>query len=576
MNPAANPALSLRLPEARARVLLGMVLCGFMTLGGRALYLQVLKHEDLQARGQKVVLRVLELPAHRGMITDRYGEPLAISTPMESVYASPVKANLSAAEQHHLASLLGLDDPTLARKLADKTSEFVYLKRHLPPDVAAQVVHMGLQGVGLRREYRRYYPEGEVMAHVLGFTDIDDVGREGMELAFQEQLAGHPGSRRVIQDRRGRVVEDVVGITAPADGRDIALSVDRKLQYLAYRELRAAVLEHHAKAGGLVMLDVRTGEILALANLPAYNPNNRSTLDPQRSRNRAVTDLFEPGSTMKPFTVASALTAGVVRPDTIIQTAPGVLRVGDATIHDAHAEGALTVAQVIQKSSNVGAAKIALALPAQTLWNTLSAAGFGHQPHSGFPGEVSGRLRPYASWQPIEQATMAYGHGISASLLQLARAYTVFATDGELRSITLLRREVPPTAERVLEPRVALAVRQMLEMVVQPGGTAIRAQVAGYRVAGKTGTAHKLEGRSYSRDHYVSSFVGLAPASNARLLVAVMIDEPAGGAYYGGTVAAPVFSRVMGEALRLLAVPPDAPNTGLSPLEGLPDVGEDV
>jgi cell division protein FtsI (penicillin-binding protein 3) len=396
------------------------------------------------------------------------------------------------------------------------------------------------------------------VSHILGFTGDQDAGQEGIELAQQEWLGGKPGSRRVIINRRGDAVEDVEAIRAPQAGRDLALAIDSRLQYLAFRELRTAVEVNKAKAGGLVILDVETGEILALANWPTYNPNARNRVARERMRNRALTDVFEPGSTMKPFTIASALESGRVRPETIIQTAPGTLTIGPNTIHDAHPNGALTVEQVIQKSSNVGAAKIALSLPPETMWRMLADAGFGTPPKSGFPGEVAGRLRPAKTWKPIEQATMAYGHGLSVNLVQLARAYTVFATDGELKQATLLKASGPVAGRPVLKPETARAVRRMLEMAVLPGGTAPQAQVPGYRVGGKTGTAHKLEGRGYG-NKYVSSFVGFAPASNPRLVVAVMIDEPTAGQYYGGAVAAPVFSRVMGAALQMQGVPPDAP-----------------
>jgi cell division protein FtsI (penicillin-binding protein 3) len=571
-----NPALRLKLPIGRARVLIGMLLAGFAVLIGRALYLQVLHNDFLREKGESRYARMLELPAHRGMITDRNGEPLAISTPVESVWASPADVRLAPAQRRELARLLGLSDAELARRLAASDREFVYLKRHLPPDVAARVVQLGVPGVSLKREYRRYYPAGELTAHLLGFTDVDDRGQEGIELAYEDWLAGKPGSRRVIKDRLGRVVEDVESVRAPDEGRDLSLSIDRKLQYFAYRELKAAAIEHRAQAGGIVVLDVQTGEVLALANVPAYNPNNRKRRDAARARNRAITDLFEPGSTLKPFTVAAALEARVVGPQSTVQTAPGYLLVGDARIDDPHPSGVLTVAQVIQRSSNVGVAKLALALPREHLWSVLSGAGFGASPHSGFPGEVSGRLRDYQTWRPIEQATMSYGHGISVSLLQLARAYTVFSNDGVLQPVTLLKRDAPEAGTRVIAPATARAVRAMLETVVQPGGTAPRAQVMGYRVAGKTGTAHKLDGRTYAPDKYVSSFVGMAPASAPRLLVAVMIDEPANGEYYGGVVAAPVFSAVMAEALRMLSIAPDAPTVTVTPVESAPEVREEV
>jgi cell division protein FtsI (penicillin-binding protein 3) len=472
--------------------------------------------------------------------------------------------------------VLNMSEAELNKRLSGSGREFVYLKRHLRPDVAARLVQLGIAGVSLKREHRRYYPAGEVTSHLLGFTDVDDRGQEGIELAYDDRLAGKPGSRRVIKDRLGRVVEDTESVLAPIEGRDVVLSIDRKLQYLAYRELKAAAAEHRAKAGAIVVLDVKSGEVLALANVPAYNPNNRSRRDAARARNRAITDLFEPGSTLKPFTVAAALEARLVRPETAIQTAPGYLLVGNARIDDVHPEKILTVSQVIQRSSNVGVAKLALALPREQLWSVLSAAGFGAPPQSGFPGEVSGRLRDYQKWRPIEQATLSYGHGISVSLLQLARAYTIFASDGELQPITLLKREAPASGTRVISPATAHAVRAMLETVVQPGGTAVRAQVMGYRVAGKTGTAHKLEGATYAKDRYVSSFVGMAPASDPRLLIAVMIDEPEGREYYGGVVAAPVFRAVIAEALRMLAVQPDAPLTIVEPDEPALEIREEV
>jgi cell division protein FtsI (penicillin-binding protein 3) len=559
VSPAALPQLALKLPAWRSRLLLVLLLAWFAVLAGRALFLQGLHNDFLQQKGESRYSRVIELSATRGRIMDRNNEPLAISTPVESVAASPADAEMTPEQLKRLARLLETDVAELNRKLSDTRREFVYLKRQLPPQEAAKVVALGLPGVFLQREYRRYYPAGEVTAHLIGFTDVDGKGQEALELAFEQQLAGQPGNRRVIKDRLGHIVEDVESIRMPQDGQTLRLSIDARIQYLAYRELKSAVAAHRARAGGIVVLDVATGEVLAMANVPSFNPNNRDKFDPRRTRNRAVTDLFEPGSTLKPFTAAAALEAGTVSPDSVIQTAPGEFAVGNRTIHDAHPLGMLTVAQVIQKSSNIGAAKMALGLKPETLWSLFNQVGFGVPPRSGFPGEVSGKLRAAASWRPIEQATMSYGHGISVSLLQLARAYLIFATDGELKPATLVRREVPAESVQVISPATAQAVRRMLEMAVQAGGTAPRAQVIGYRVAGKTGTAHKLEGRGYAADKYVSSFVGFAPATRPRLVVAVMIDEPTAGQYYGGTVAAPVFSVVTAGALRLLAVTPDAP-----------------
>ena len=553
------PAQTPRLAEWRSWTLLVMLIGCFGVLTGRAVYLQGLNNDFLQAKGESRYSRSMEITATRGLIVDRNQELLAISTPVESVAASPADIEITPEQSLKLAKLLQTDVRDIKRKLEDTNREFVYLKRQLPPAQAAKVVELNIPGIFLQREYRRFYPAAEELAHVLGFTNVDDKGQEALELAFEDKLRGKPGFRRVIKDRKGRIVEDVESIRAPRNGERIVLTIDAKIQHLAYKELQKAMVAHRAKAGGIVVLDVNTGEVLAMANFPTYDPNNRARVDAARTRNRTVTDLFEPGSTLKPFTVATALEAGMVTPNTIIDTAPGQLTIGKATIHDAHPSGALSVAQVIQKSSNVGSAKLALRLPSEKMWNLFNSVGFGTQPQSGFPGEVSGRLRAHENWKPIEQATMSYGHGISVSLLQLARAYTIFASDGELKSPSLIKQEAAPEAKRVISVQTAQAVRKMLEMAVQTGGTAPQAQVAGYRVAGKTGTAHKQEGRGYAANRYISSFVGFAPVSKPRLVIAVMIDEPSSGQYYGGLVAAPVFSEVAGGALRLMGVPPDAP-----------------
>jgi len=576
MNPSLNPALSVRLPVWRARLLLLLVFFGFLVLAARALYLQGLRNDFLQQKGETRYARVVEISAHRGMVTDRNGEPLALSTPVESVWAAPADAELSVEQRLKLTKLLGMDAAELKKKLAGTDRDFVYLKRQLPPEQAAKVVQLNLPGIFLQREYRRYYPAAEVTAHVVGVTGIDDNGQEGIELAYQDWLTGKAGSRRVIKDRLGHVIEDVESIRAPQQGRELALSIDQRIQYLAFRELKSAIALNEAKAGSLVVLDVTTGEVLALANWPTYNPNNRDTFKTARSRNRAVVDLFEPGSTLKPFTVAAALESGMVSPGSMIDTEGGHYTIGNRTIHDAHPEGILTVAQVIQKSSNVGSAKMALAMAPQKMWAIFSDVGFGTQTKVGFPGEATGRLRAYQTWKPIEQATMSYGHGISVSLLQLARAYSVFATNGELKPLTLVKRNQAVEGRSVISPRTAMAVRKMLEMVTQPGGTATRAQVAGFRVAGKTGTAHKLLGASYAPDRYISSFVGFAPVSNPRLVIAVMLDEPGGKSYYGGEVAAPVFSNVMAGALRLLGVEPDASLDNVISPDSVPVVREEV
>lgn len=552
-----SPVLSEALPLWRSRFVLLCVIAGFLLLIGWAFYLQVLNSNFLQEKGASRYSRVIELSATRGRIMDRHGDALAVSTPVKSVWAIPEDARLQPAQARTLASLLEMDVRELNHKLASER-DFVFIKRQIAPDVADKVTALNLPGINEQREYRRYYPAADATAHLLGFTGAEDKGQEGVELAFQDKLTGKPGSRRVIKDRRGQIVEDVESIKMPQEGKDITLAIDSKIQYLAYTNLRQAMLEHKAKAGGVVVLDAKTGEILALVNFPTYNPNNRERLAGAQLRNRALTDTFEPGSTMKPFTAAMALESGKYRPETVIQTAPGRLSIGSATIHDAHVHGLLTLNQVIQKSSNVGSVKIALTFTPQEMWGMFDSLGFGTPLRLGFPGEVSGRLRPAKSWRPIEQATMAYGHGISVTLMQLAHAYLAFARDGDLLPLSLLRVDTPLAAGKpVFSAQTAREVRAMLELVVLPGGTAIKAQVPGYRVGGKTGTAHKLEGRSYA-NKYVASFVGLAPISDPRLIVAVMVDEPTNGIYYGGDVAAPVFSRVMAGSLRTLGVAPDA------------------
>jgi cell division protein FtsI (penicillin-binding protein 3) len=553
-----SPLLSERLPPWRQRLVLVLLLSAFAALIIRSLYLQGFNSEFLGDKGRARFERVLDISATRGRITDRHGDVLAVSTPVRSIWAIPEDAQLTPAQARNLAILLEMDVREVSRKLASER-DFVYLKRQLPPDIADRVSALQLPGIHQKNEFRRYYPAGEVMAHMLGFTGVEDNGQEGIELAFNSQLAGKPGSRRVIKDRRGNVVEDVESIHPPLEGKDIVLALDSKLQYLAYSHLKRSLEENRAKAGGVVILDARSGEILALANLPTYNPNNRVKLVGAQLRNRALTDTFEPGSTLKPFTAALALESGKVRFDTPIQTAPGKLTIGTATIHDAHVHGMLTVAQVIQKSSNVGAAKLALSMTPDQMWTMFDGVGFGTPLKLGFPGEVGGRLRPSKTWKPIEQATMAYGHGISVTLIQLARAYQAFARDGDLVPISLARIDTPPlNGKQVFSAQTAREVRAMLEMAVLPGGTAPKAQIPGYRVAGKTGTAHKLEGGAYA-NKYVASFVGFAPASDPRLIVAVMVDEPSNGKHYGGDVAAPVFAQVMGGSLRSLGVATDAP-----------------
>ena len=585
MNYANNSSLRLKLDAWRARLMLVLLMMAFLVLAGRAVFLQGLHNGFLQQKGEARYGRVIQLSANRGMVADRHGEPLAISTPVESIWASPEDVEATPQQQRELGKLLNLGVAEVRDRLNNGDRNFVYLKRQISPELASRVMGLKIPGLFQQREYRRYYPAGEVMAHLVGFTSVDEIGQEGLELAYQKWLTGKPGSRRVIKDRLGHIIEDVGSVRMPREGRDLTLSIDAKLQYLAYRELKTAVEVNKAKGGALVAIDVITGEVLALVNQPDFNPNNRGKVPGAQTRNRGLTDTFEPGSTLKPFTIALGLESGKYRPDTVVETAAGRLTIGRATIRDAHPDGNLTVAQVIQKSSNVGAAKIALSLEAEQMWRLFNGVGFGTIPKTGFPGEASGKLRPYKTWKPIEQATMAYGHGIAVSLLQLARAYTIFADDGNLHDLTFVKNSgadsfgknrVAGASRPVISPGTARAVREMMEAVTQPGGTAPRAAVTGYRVAGKTGTAHKQEGRGYAHNRYVSSFVGLAPASNPRLIIAVMLDEPAGGQYYGGTVAAPVFSAVMGGALRMLGVPMDSPlRSAALPLSSIPVIKEE-
>jgi cell division protein FtsI (penicillin-binding protein 3) len=554
-----TPELRLKLEGWRSRFVFVVLACMFATLAGRAFYLQGMQTAFLQAKGEARYGRTIEMPASRGRVLDRNGETVAISTPAESIWASPEDLDIDDAQVRALAKALAMDPAEIRQKIARKDRQFVYLKRQISPEQAAKVMALAIPGVFQQREWRRFYPAGDVMAHVVGFTGVDDTGQEGIELAANARLAGEPGSRKVIRDRRGHIVEDVEALKPPRDGAEVVLAIDQRLQFLAHRELKAAVEMHHAKGGSLVILDARTGEVLALVNQPDYNPNNRAGITPRQVRNRSVTDLFEPGSTMKPFTVAAALDAGIVKPDTLIQTGAGAMQMAGWTIRDTHANGLITVAQVIQKSSNIGSSKISLQMPPEHMWQFYTSLGFGSAPQTGFPGEARGILRPWEKWRPIEQATMSYGNGISVSLLQLARAYTIFTNDGELLPISLLKLDAKPIGRPLVSPETAHEVVRMMEMAVGPGGTAPRAQVPGYRVAGKTGTAHKPEKGGYAEHKFVSSFVGLGPVTHPRFIVAVMLDEPQGANYYGGDVSAPVFSTVMGQALRMMSVPPDGP-----------------
>lgn len=553
----SSPLLASRTPVWRSKLIVGAIAFGFVGLAGRAAWVQVFGNEFFRKQGEVRFARTLELPANRGRILDRNGLLLATSVPVPSIWAIPEDVERDPAKLAQLAKLLEMPRAELERKLEDEDRSFVWLKRQVEEPVAQQIAALDMKGIYQRKEYKRRYPEGEAAAHVVGFTNVEDRGQEGIELAFNRDLAGRPGSRRVIKDRLGRVVEDVREQVPPVPGRDLQLSIDSKVQFFAYQKLRDAVTEHKAKAGSVVVLDSTTGEVLALANYPSYEPGKRQNLSGAQLRNRALTDTFEPGSTMKPFIAALALEKGLVRPESTIQTAPGRLQIGGSTISDAHPQGLLTVNQVIQKSSNVGTVKMAMQMQPREMWEMFSQVGFGQKPQLDFPGAVSGRLRAHRTWRPIEQATMSYGYGLSSSLFQLARAYTVFARDGDLVPSTLLKAQGPAAGVRVLDPNTARAVRHMLHLVTISGGTAPKAQTMGYSVGGKTGTAHKQEGRGYSERKYRAFFVGVAPIDQPRIVVAVMVDEPSGGKYFGGDVAAPVFSATVQQTLRLLGVQPD-------------------
>ncbi|MBI1890038.1 MAG: penicillin-binding protein 2 [Burkholderiales bacterium] len=559
---SASPVLALKLPAWRSRLVLFSLFAAFAALAGRALWLQGISTDFLQKQGESRYTRTLELPATRGKITDRNGQVLASSIPVKAIWAIPEDVLKAPADKlRELAKLLGMSERELRVKL-DSDRSFVYLKRQVEQETANKIIKLGITGIDTRKEYKRYYPQGEVMAHMVGFTNVEDNGQEGMELAAQKNLAGAVGSRRVIKDRLGHIVEDIEAIHEPRDGKDLALSIDSKIQYIAFMQLKEAVEKHNAKAGGVVVLDVKTGEVLALANMPTYNPNNRSVLTGAQLRNRVLTDTFEPGSTLKPFTIALALEEKLVTPNSTIQTAPGRMTIGTATIGDAHQHGVLTISQVIEKSSNIGTAKLALQMQPHEMWDMFTTVGFGQQPRFGFPGAVAGRVRPYKSWRPIEQATMSYGHGISVSLIQLARSYMIFARNGDLIPLSFQKVSDTPIGQRIVSEKTARDMRAMLEMVTGPGGTAPKAQVPGYRTAGKTGTAHKLVGGHYA-NKYVGSFVGFAPASDPRIIIAVMIDEPTGKYHYGGDVAAPVFAAVAANALRAMNVTPDSSVTNI-------------
>lgn len=553
---SASPLLASKTPVWRSKLVVAAIALAFVGLAGRAAYVQVINNDFFIRQGEVRFSRTLELPASRGRILDRNGLILASSVPAPSVWAIPEDVEQDKVKLAQLAKLLEMPLPELRKKL-DEDKTFVWLRRQIDESVAQQISALGIKGIYTRKEYRRQYPEGEAAAHVVGFTNTDEKGQEGVELAFNSQLGGKSGTRRVIKDRLGRVVEDVGDMLAPVDGKDIQLSIDSKVQFFAYQKLRDAVTQHKAKAGSVVVLDVQTGEVLALANYPSYLPDKRAQITPAQMRNRALTDTFEPGSTMKPFIAALALEKKWVTPETRIETAPGRITIAGATITDAHPHGVLNVNEIIQKSSNVGTVKMAMRAEPREMWEFYTQAGFGQKPQLPFPGVVSGKLRAYKTWRPIEQATMSYGYGLSASLFQLARSYSVFARDGELIPVTLTKTDEVIGGQRIMSEKNAHAVRKMLQMATAQGGTAPQAQTMGYSVGGKTGTARKQEGKGYSDKKYRAWFVGLAPVDKPRVVVAVMVDEPSNGKFYGGEVAAPVFSETVAQTLRMLGVQPD-------------------
>jgi len=553
----SSPLLASKTPIWRSQFIVAVIAAGFLGLVARAAYVQVIDNAFFKRQGTVRFVRTLDLPANRGRILDRNGNILASSVPVPSIWANPEDIERDPVKLKALAKLLGMSSAELDKKLKDEDKIFVWLKRQVDESVAKDIAALKIKGVYDRKEYKRIYPEGESVAHVVGFTNVENLGQEGVELAFNKALGGKAGSRRVIKDRLGRVVEDIGEMVPPLDGQDLQLSIDSKVQYFAYEKIKETVIANKAAAGSVVVLDVKTGEVLALVNYPSYSPGKRGSLSGAQLRNRALTDTFEPGSTMKPLVVGLALEKGIVKPETLIQTAPGYLQMGTAKITDAHPHGVLSVNEVIQKSSNVGTVKIAMQMQPHDMWEVFTQVGLGQKPQVPFPGAVSGKVRAYKTWRPIEQATMSYGYGLSTSLFQLAQAYTVFAHDGEMIPMSLVKTNQNVAGARVFTSHNAAAIRNMLHMVTIQGGTAPKAQTMGYSVGGKTGTAHKVEGKGYASKKYRGFFVGIAPIDNPRIVVAVMVDEPTNGAYFGGDVAAPVFSQTVQQTLRMMGVQPD-------------------
>ena len=555
----SSPLLASRTPVWRSKFIVAGLAVAFLGLTGRAAYVQVFDNAFFQKQGDQRVLRTLELPASRGRIFDRNGLLLASSVVAPSIWAIPEDVKADEGELRQLAKLLNMPLKDLQHKLGEEDRSFVWIKRQVDQSVAQQIAELKIAGIHQRKEYKRVYPEGAAAAHVVGFTDIENKGLEGVERSFDQRLAGREGSRRVIKDRLGRVVEEVGEEVPPVDGQDIQLSIDSKIQFFAYQKVRDAVVANKAKSGSVVVLDSVTGEVLALANYPSYAPDDRRHLTGAQLRNVALTDTFEPGSVMKPITVATALDLGRVTPQTLINTSPGSYQLDRYTVRDTHNYGTLTVSGVIQKSSNIGALKIAQRLSPKEMWNVYTALGYGRKPELDFPGAATGRLRPWKSWKPVEQATMAYGYGLSGSLFQMVHSYTALAHDGSVIPATLLRSTEGQSTPglRVFSAKTASEVRKMLHLVTGPGGTGQKAQTVGYSVGGKTGTARKQQGKGYAAHKYRAWFVGIAPIEQPRIIVGVMVDEPSNGTYYGGTVAAPVFSEVVQQTLRIKGVPPD-------------------
>lgn len=542
----------------RLRLVLLLLLCMAGAIIGRIIYLNVVDLQFLQEQGDARSLRTTSIPAHRGMILDRNGEPLAVSAPVESIWVNTQQYSGSQAENRQLAERLGYPLAKLQQQLQSGAGkQFLYLRRQMTPADAASVLSLNLPGIYSDKEYKRYYPAAEVATHLVGFTDIDGIGQEGMELAYNQWLDGEYGQKRVLKDRLGRVIKDIQAISPARPGKDVVLSIDLRVQYLAYRELKAAVQQHRAASGSAVVVDVRTGEVLAMVNQPSYNPNDRNSLNVANLRNRASTDIFEPGSTMKPLTVAAALSSGKYRPDTLVDTSPGYLRIRGRTIRDHRNYGVLDVSHIITKSSNVGVSKLALSLETEVVRDMFYNVGLGQATGTGFPGERVGTLPYYGEKQTVERATLSYGYGLAVTPLQLAQAYSVLGAGGIKRPLSLLKTETPAEGQRIMPAKVARQVLEMMETVVQDGGTGRRARVPSYRVAGKTGTVHKVGINGYEDEKYVAIFAGVAPVTDPRYAIVVAVHEPQGEEYYGGEVAAPVFSRVMAGTLRLLNVAPD-------------------